>query len=264
VLRRLLGWASVWLAAAILVALAAPALAPNNPWIPVGPALHAAGEGTVLGTDALGRDFLSRLIYGARYSLLASFAATMITLGIGLPLSLIASTRGELVDRLLLGLANAGLAIPGLLLAMLFVAGLGPGLATVILAVGLGGSPGFIRLSRTIFTSIMHEGYVDAAQALGAGRGRIALLHLLPNALPQLLALSTTHYAWAFLGTTTLTFLGLAGDPALPEWGAMLDAGRTYLIQAPLLSLLPGSLIAVTVLAVHRLGGLLSPTERSS
>ncbi|MEJ2013227.1 MAG: ABC transporter permease [Anaerolineales bacterium] len=262
--KRLFGWASIWIAAVLLVAVAAPALAPTSPRIPVGPALHQAGEGALLGTDALGRDFLSRLIYGARYSMLSSFAATLITLGIGLTLSLIASTRGGIVDRLLLGLANAGLAIPGLLLAMLFVAGLGPGLPTVILAVGLGGSPGFIRLSRTIFKSIMHEGYVDAAQALGASRIRIALVHLLPNSLSQILALGTTHYAWAFLGTTTLTFLGLAGDPALPEWGAMLDAGRTYLVQAPLLSLLPGLLIALTVLAVHRLGALLSPPENAS
>ena len=252
--RRFTIWATLWLAAIFVIALAAPILAPHNPRLPVGAALGPAGGQTLLGTDDLGRDFLSRLIFGARYSLLASFAATLITISVGLTFSLIASNSDGVLDRLVLGVANAGLAIPGLLLAMLFVAGLGTGLATVILAVGLGGSPGFIRLSRSIFKGILQEGYVDAAQALGASRWRIAIFHLLPNALPQLLALSTTHYAWAFLGTTTLTFLGLAGDPSLPEWGAMLDSGRTFLIQAPRLSLLPGLLITLTVLAVHRVG----------
>jgi peptide/nickel transport system permease protein len=254
-------WPFLWLALIAVLALSAPGIAPHDPRIPIAPALSAPGTGSLLGTDALGRDFLSRLIYGARFSLLASLAATLITIAVGLPLSLIASSSTRLVDRLLLGLANAGLAIPGLLLAMLFVAGLGPGLPTVILAVGIGGSPGFIRLSRTVFNSIMQEGYIDAAQALGAGKMRIALFHLIPNALPQLLALGTTHYAWAFLGTTTLTFLGLAGDPALPEWGAMLDAGRTYLVQAPGLSLIPGLLISLTVLAVHRLGLRIDPAN---
>jgi peptide/nickel transport system permease protein len=96
---------------------------------------------------------------------------------------------------------------------------------------------------------------------MGAGHIRIALHHLLPNALPQLIALSTTHFAWAFLGTTTLTFLGLAGDPALPEWGAMLDAGRLYLQQAPALVLFPGMLISLTVLAFHKIGDIL-PAQR--
>ena len=255
-------WAAVWLLAITVIALAAPLIAPYNPRLPILAALSPAGDGTLLGTDALGRDLLSRLIYGARYSLLSSLAATLITLTIGLALGLLASSSSGLLDRLLLALANAGLAIPGLLLAMLFVAGIGPGLPTVVLAVGLGGSPGFVRLARSVFKSLLQEGYIDAARALGAGRVRIALLHLLPNAMPQLVALATTHYAWAFLGTTTLTFLGLAGDPALPEWGAMLDAGRTYLIQAPILSLLPGTLITLTVLAVHRAGMGLKTASR--
>ncbi|MFN2149786.1 MAG: ABC transporter permease [Anaerolineales bacterium] len=258
--HRITAWAFLWLAVLLILALFAPVIAPHNPRLPVGTALHPPADETLLGTDALGRDFFSRLIYGARSSLLASFAATLITISLGLFLSLIASIRGGLLDRLLLGLANAGLAIPGLLLAMLFVAGLGTGLSTVILAVGLGGSPGFIRLSRSIFKGILQEDYVDAAHALGANRMRIAFFHLLPNAFPQLLALGTLHYAWAFLGTTTLTFLGLAGDPSLPEWGAMLDSGRTYLIQAPWLSLLPGLLITMTVLAVHRIGDAAGPS----
>ncbi len=244
----------IWIGCLVLIAITAPLLAPHNPRTPIGEPITAPGKMAVLGTDALGRDLLSRLIFGARYSFTSTLAATLITVGLGLSLSLLATTYGGIADRLLVGLANTGLAIPGLLLAMLLVAAVGPGLPTVILAVGLGGSPGFIRLSRSILNSYIHEGYVDAAKAMGAGHARIAIYHLIPNAFPQLLALSTTHYAWAFLGTTTLTFLGLAGDPALPEWGAMLDAGRTYLVQAPALSLLPGILISLTVLAIHQIG----------
>jgi len=261
---RTLDWGVAWLALILLVAVAAPILAPQSAYVPVGAPLSTTTRHALLGTDALGRDELSRLIIGARFSLLASLAATLITIAAGLVLSLLASSSGGLVDRLLLGLANAGLAIPGLLLALLFVAGMGPGLPAVILAVGIGGTPGFLRLSRTIFLGLQQEGYIDAARSLGAGRLHIAIFHLLPNAMPQLVALATTHYAWAFLGTTTLTFLGLAGDPALPEWGAMLDAGRTYLFQAPRLALLPGLLITLTVMAVHRLGQYLRAAGVSS
>jgi peptide/nickel transport system permease protein len=247
-----LAW--LWIIILVLVMILGPMLAPYNPRMPIGAPITPPGKGNLLGTDALGRDLLSRLIIGARYSLISTLFATLITVGLGLSLSLLATTYGGLVDSLLVGLANTGLSIPGLLLAMLLVAAAGPGLPTVILAVGLGGSPGFIRLSRSILKTYIHEGYVDAAKAMGAGQIRIATHHLLPNAFPQLLALATTHYAWAFLGTTTLTFLGLAGDPAIPEWGAMLDAGRTFLIQAPALSLLPGILISMTVLAIHQIG----------
>jgi peptide/nickel transport system permease protein len=243
-----------WTGCLALVAILAPTLAPFNPRLPVGEALALPGGMTLLGTDALGRDILSRLIFGTRYSVGSTLLATGITIMLGLSLSLWATVGHGIFDRLLLGMANTGLAIPGLLLAMLLVAALGPGLPTVILAVGLGGAPGYFRLSRSILRGYMHEGYVDAAQAMGAGRTRIALYHLLPNALSQLLTLSMTHYAWAFLGTTTLTFLGLAGDPALPEWGAMLDSARTYLVQFPLQALLPGLLISLTVLAFHQLG----------
>jgi peptide/nickel transport system permease protein len=158
------------------------------------------------------------------------------------------------IDRILVWLTNATLAIPGLLLAMLLVAGLGPGLDTVILAVGFGGAPGFMRLSRTIFQQVRQQGYVTASIALGGGRWWITTAHLLPNAARQLTSLATTHFAWALLGTTTLAFLGLAGDPSRPDWGTMLNQGRRYLVSAPHLALLPGLLISLTILAVHTLG----------
>jgi peptide/nickel transport system permease protein len=128
----------------------------------------------------------------------------------------------------------------------------------VILAVGFGGAPGFARLSRTVFLSLLERPYIRAARAIGAGRPWIARLHLLPNSVSTLLPLATVHLAWAFMGTTTLTFLGFSGDPALAEWGAMLNSARLHLIEEPRLALAPGMAISLTILAFHTLGGSLS------
>jgi peptide/nickel transport system permease protein len=222
--------------------------------MPIGKPLQSPQDHPPLGTDALGRDFFARITYGARLSLSIPLLATLLTVFIGTIVSLAAIVAGGLSDRLILALTNAALAIPGLLLAMLLVAGFGPGIPTVVIAVGLGGIPGFVRLSRSIFLGIKEMGYIDAAYALGASRTRIALSHLLPNAAPQLFSLATTHFAWAFMGTTTLTFLGLSGDPSVPEWGAMLNSGRLHLNQAPWLTIVPGILISLTILTIHYLG----------
>lgn len=244
----------IWLSAVVLLALTAPILTSADPYEPISITLQSPADHPPLGTDALGRDFFARLTYGTRLSLSIPLLSTLLTVLAGTILSLTAITVGGISDRIILALANAALAIPGLLLAMLLVAGFGPGLPTVVIAVGLGGIPGFIRLSRSIFLGIKEMGYVDAACALGASRTRVALAHLLPNAAPQLLSLATTHFAWAFMGATTLTFLGLSGDPSFPEWGAMLNSGRMHLIQAPRLTIIPGILISLTILAVHYLG----------
>jgi len=244
----------LWLAAMVLMALIAPLIASADPYMPIGKPLQSPQDHPPLGTDALGRDFFARVTYGARLSLSIPLLATLLTVFIGTAVSLTAIVVGGLSDRLILALTNAALAIPGLLLAMLLVAGFGPGIPTVVIAVGLGGIPGFVRLSRSSFLGIKEMGYIDAAYALGANRTRIALSHLLPNAAPQLFSLATTHFAWAFMGTTTLTFLGLSGDPSVPEWGAMLNSGRMHLIQAPWLTIIPGILISLTILTIHYLG----------
>jgi peptide/nickel transport system permease protein len=163
---------------------------------------------------------------------------------------------GGRIDRIIFSAINAALAVPALLLAMLLVAGLGPGITTVILAIGLGGVPAFARVTRTICFQLMEKEYIYAATALGANRFHIAVRHLLPNALGQIIHLATTHYAWAFLGITTLNFLGLSGDPALPDWGALLNQGRGFLIEAPWFALTPGIAITTTILSIHGLGAL--------
>jgi ABC-type dipeptide/oligopeptide/nickel transport system permease subunit len=244
----------IWLFLVLALALFGPSLAPSSPFQPVDNPLLTPSEHPPFGTDALGRDLWSRLLYGARQSLSAAIFATSITLLLGISLGLFAVLYPDLPEAFILTLANAALAIPGLLLAMLFVAAMGPGYTTVILAIGFGGAPGFVRLSRSVFRQIADEGYVDVARSLGANKLRIAFNHILRNALGPLLSLATTHFAWAFMGITTLTFLGLAGDPSIPEWGVMMNAGRAYLVEAPWLALAPGTLISLTILAVHHLG----------
>ncbi|NIS81403.1 MAG: ABC transporter permease subunit [Anaerolineales bacterium] len=251
----------MWLFAILILGTLAPFITPFNPTHPISAPLSSARISSPLGTDSLGRDLWTRLIYGGRYSPGSSLLATLLTLMIGGTTGLLAAALGGRCDRFILAILNAALAIPSLLLAMLLVAGLGPGLSTVILAIGFGGAPGFARVTRTVFLQIRERGFVHASEAFGAGRLWIAYRHLLPNARRQIVSLATTHYAWAFLGITTLTFLGLAGDPALPVWGAMLNEGRSYLIEAPRLAIWPGMAISVTILAVHRLGAFLAGEE---
>jgi peptide/nickel transport system permease protein len=244
----------LWSLLVLIMAITGPALAPVNPFQPVDRPLMSPTAHQPFGTDSLGRDIWSRVLFGARQSLTAATLATAMTLLLGISLGLLAVLYPTWLDTLILTLSNAALAIPGLLLAMLFVASLGPGYSTVILAIGLGGAPGFVRLSRSVFTQIADEGYVDVARSLGAGKMRIAVQHILPNAQGPLLSLSTIHFAWAFMGITTLTFLGLAGDPSIPEWGVMMNAGRAYIVEAPWLAMIPGTMISLTILAIHHLG----------
>jgi len=244
----------IWAILIVLVALAAPILAPFNPRQPVNDPLSIPSTTTVLGTDSLGRDFLSRLVYGARNSLGLSISAASITILAGGLIGLLAATFPGFPDRIILWMLNSSLAIPGLLLAMVLVAGLGPGTSTVIIAVGIGGMPGFARISRTMFKQTLSMGFVDAVRALGGNWVWNSWFHILPNAGFRLIPLATVHVAWAFIGTTTLTFLGFAGDPSLPEWGSMLNAGRLHLVQMPHLAILPGVAMSFTILSIHNLG----------
>jgi ABC-type dipeptide/oligopeptide/nickel transport system permease subunit len=255
-LGALLGFA--WMIAALVIAIGAPLIAPLDPLQPVGLPLSPGDPSSILGTDALGRDLWSRFVFGARTSMTLALLSGGLTITIGIFVGMIAAIAPFSIDRFITWASNAMLAIPGLLLAMLFVAGLGPGVSTVIFAVGLGGIPGFVRISRTIFKQIRSQNYIQAARAMGAGTAWIAWFHILPNAITRLFSLATLHFAWAFLGTTTLTFLGFAGDPSIPEWGAMLNSGRLHLNDAPYLAILPGAAISLTILAIHTIGSLLS------
>ncbi|MGD2252126.1 MAG: ABC transporter permease [Anaerolineales bacterium] len=252
----------IWLVLIALFSIAGPLLTPFTPSQPVGKALAPPSSANPLGTDDLGRDLLSRMAYGGRLTLTASLAAVAITLLVGGAAGLIAGAIGGPLDRFILWLTNATLAIPGLLIALMLAAAFGPSPTTVVFAVGLGDAPGFLRTARAVFLQLRKSGFVAAAHALGASRLRIAGFHILPNAMSQLLPLATTHFAWALTGVTTLSFLGLVGDPSTPEWGAILNSGRAYLLEAPWLALSPGIAISLTILSVHFLGSWL--TRRQS
>lgn len=257
--RRVLAYLSIlWLASIAFLSIFASVFTSYDPLQPVGPPLSMPSSQWLLGTDALGRDMWTRLIYGARMSLSASLLSAVVSILLGGVIGVLASTFPRWMDRLTMWLSNSLLSIPGLLLAMILVAGMGPGLATVILAVGISGVPTFARISRTIFLQTRSQKYIETAQALGGGRLWIIRYHILPNALSQLLSFGTVQIAWAFLGITTLTFLGLAGDPSTPEWGAMLNAGRLHLIEFPHLAILSGLAITFTIMSIHNLGTWLS------
>ncbi len=243
----------MWIALVVFASLAAPLLTRTSPLQPVAGPLTPPSAGAFLGTDALGRDLWTRMLFGGRLSLGTSFVAVLLTILVGGLSGMAAALAGGWPDRLIVWAANSALAIPGLLLALLLVAAVGPGIPAVVMAVGLGGAPGFARLARTVFLQVKQDGFVAAAAAMGADLAWIAGRHVFPNAQPQLVSLMATHYAWALMGVVTLTFLGLGGDPSIPEWGSMLNAGRTDLIGAPWAALWPALAISLTVLSVHAL-----------
>jgi peptide/nickel transport system permease protein len=261
-MKRLVDFLAIfWLALVVILAILAPWIASANPYHPVADPLLSPQLHPLLGTDHLGRDLWSRLLFGCRISPGAALLSALLTVIIGSLLGFAAAILGGKIDRIISAAINAALAVPALLLAMLLVAGFGPGITRVILAIGLGGAPAFARVTRTICLQLMEKEYIYAAIALGATRPHIIFRHLLPNAAGQIIILAATHYAWAFMGITTLTFLGLAGDPSLPDWGAILDQGRSFLTQAPWFILAPGSAITMTILAIHHIGASFTSPE---
>ncbi len=259
-IARAVSW--LWLLAMVLAALLASGLAQHAPGAVVANPLALSSPGLPLGSDGLGRDYLARMLFGARVSLGLAMLSILLTVAIGTLVGFVAGAFGGFAERATMWLANVLLAVPGLLLAMLLVAAIGPGVAAVVLAVGVGGAPGYARLTRALVAQLLEEGYVVAARAAGGGMAWIGLRHILPNALPQLGSFAGTYLAWSFVGATTLTFLGLAGDPSLPEWGAMLNASRTYLTIAPRLAIAPAVCISLTILAIHTLLGETSTRVR--
>ena len=254
-MRRTPGfWLSVtWLVTICAASWLLPIFLPHDPYLPVADPLLSGRHFPPLGTDALGRDFLSRILYGSRMTLSAAVLSASITIISGIALGLIASTTSNWVDRVILGFVNAALAIPGLLFALLLTAGLGPGFRTIILAIGFGLIPGYTRLARSVFLQIRQAEYITAARSIGMRPMRIAISHILPNAIRGVASFSALHFSWAIMGITTLTFLGLSGDPSIPELGALLNSGRQHLQIAPHLAIIPGLLISLTILAIYRL-----------
>lgn len=250
----------------VLVGLWPGLIAPRDPWRTGGPALQAPGPEYLLGTDALGRDVWSRLAHGARTSLAVGGLATLIALALGGTIGLIAGAVGGWPDELLMRFAELVDTIPGLLVALLLATLFGPGLTQVALVIGLTGWTGLARVLRSRLVSVREEEFALAARALGASEPRVALRHLLPQAIPPVLALLPFRIEGAILVEASLSFLGL-GDVTRPSWGGMLQDAQAYLRDAWWLVAAPGlalasSLFALSVLADH-LQRLTSPKLRT-
>ncbi|NLG07782.1 MAG: ABC transporter permease [Deinococcales bacterium] len=255
--------------AMVLVAIFAPQLAPYDPTKPDFTAiLQAPSSKYLLGTDEVGRDLLSRLIYGARASIRAGIIAVLIAVGLGVPTGLLSGYVGGWLDRLvIMRLTDAMIAFPTIVLALALAAALGGNLTTAMLAIGIGSAPAFIRLARAQALSLREQEFVEAARALGNGANKVMLRHVLPNAVGPLLVQASIAIAAAILAETALSFLGLGVQPPTPSWGSTLRIGTGYMQQAPWLSLYPGLAIFATVLGINLLGDglrdVLDPRDRA-
>lgn len=219
------------------------------------------------GCDLFGRDLLSRVLVGARYSLGMGVSTVVISLVFGATLGVVIAYSGGRVDRVGARVIDALLCFPPIILAILIVAVLGVGLWNAALAVGISGIPKFARITRAATLSLAAREFVEAARAMGASGVRVMLRHLLPNLAPILIVLTTLDLGGAVLFTATLSFLGLGAQPPTPEWGAMLNAGREYVRYAPWTMVFPGLALFLTVMAVNlvgdRLSAVLDPRHRS-
>ena len=239
----------------VVVAVAAPLIAPYEP---VATSWSAVRKPPSLehwfGTDEIGRDVLSRVIFGARASLLAGVVSVCISLACGVPIGLISGYVGGFLDGLLMRITDALLACPFLILAIALAAFLGPSLTNAMIAIGISAMPAFIRLTRAQVLNAKVEDYVEAARAVGNPHRRIVLRHILPNILAPIMVQATLAIAAAIIAEASLSFLGLGQQPPAPSWGSMLNTAKNFLDQAPWMAMWPGAAIFSVVLAFNLFG----------
>jgi len=239
----------------IVVAIAAPLLAPFDPNAQdTIRRLEPPSHQHPLGLDDLGRDVLSRILYGARVSLRVGFSVVLIAAAIGIALGSTAGYFGGAIDVTIMRICDILLAFPGILLAIALVAVLGPSLNNVILALATIGWVGYARLVRGQVLKVREMEYVTAAKALGARSPRVIVLHVLPNVINPVIVMATLGLAGAILAEAALSFLGLGVQPPTPSWGAMLTSGRQYLGIANHLAIYPGIAIMLAVMGLNFLG----------
>lgn len=207
-----------------------------------------------LGSDELGRDIYSRMLYGARASLMAGLVSVLIAMVVGVPFGLVSGYFGGWIDSVVSRCTEALLAIPFLILAIALAAFLGPSLTNAMIAIGVSAAPKFIRLARGQVLAVKNEDYVQSSRALGASDSRIVLRHILPNIMPPLIVQATITIATAIIAEASLSFLGLGLQPPNPSWGSMLNTAKNFMTQAPWMSIFPGSAIFLAVLGFNLLG----------
>lgn len=239
----------------VFIALFAPYIAPYDPYLSDMPnSLQPPSSQHLLGTDELGRDILSRIIYGAQISLKVGILAVAIALAVGVVLGAVAGYYGGFIDNTIMRIMDIMLAFPSLLLAIAFMAALGRGIENAIIAIGIVSTPHYARIVRGSVLSVKENEYIQAARAIGASDLRIIFLHVLPNVVSPIVVRATLGVSTAILETAALGFLGLGVQPPFAEWGAMLGSGRGYFYNAPHIVLYPGLAITMTVLAFNLLG----------
>jgi len=254
-----LGTGAALVALVLLVALLGPLLAPFDPAEQFLERRLEPPSGTYpLGLDELGRDILSRLLYGARVSVSVGLAVVVLAGLVGTALGALAGYAGGRVDHLLMRLTDVFLAFPGILLAIALVAVLGPALRHVVLALVVIGWTGYARLVRGQVLQLREQEFIQASRVVGVGGVWIVFRHVLPNVLPVLMVQASLGMAGAILAEASLSFLGLGIQPPAPSWGAMINAGRSHLLDAPHLTLVPGIAILLTVMGLNFLGDALA------
>jgi len=239
----------------VAVALFAPTIAPYDPSaVHVRDRLQLPSSGYVLGTDELGRDLLSRIIFGSRISLIVGVIAVGIAATAGILLGLASAFYGGIVDSLVMRALDGVLAFPAIILALAIITALGPSAGNAMIAIGIVSIPTFARITRGNVLSLKEKEFVEAARACGATSPYLMLRVLLPNCLSPLLVQASVAFANAILTEAALSFLGLGVQPPTPSWGSMLDTGRKYLTQTPWYSFSAGAAIFVAVLSLNLLG----------
>ena len=251
--KRIIIYGSV-LAVLVVLSLFAPYFAPYDP-------IQISMEGRkspnldhIFGTDRLGRDILSRIIYGTKYSLSIGIISVSIGLIFGTTMGVLSAYYGGLVDTIIMRFIDALLAFPGILLALVVIAVLGPGLFNVMLAVGISTIPEYARLARGKVLSVLQLEYIEAIHSIGGSNIRVILKHILPNISAPITILATLQVGNAILVGSGLSFLGMGAQPPTPEWGLMTAEGRNFMSQAWWISTFPGIAILITVISINQFG----------
>ncbi len=244
-----------------LCAIFAPVIAPYEyDAMDLPQMLKAPSLQNIFGTDEFGRDIFSRIVYGSRISLKVGFLAVGISMIIGTTLGALAGFYGGIIDLIISGITDIAWSFPVTLLAIAFVAALGPSLTNLIIALAIVSWAGFARLVRGQFLSLREKEFVEAARSLGMSDARIILKHILPNAFAPIIVLTSLEVPKAIIIEASLSFLGLGAQPPAPSWGSIMSSGRAYIMEAPWVSFFPGIMIALIVLGFNLFGDALRDT----